>query len=98
MNSKLEYYLRLPYTIIIRQCDDGIFEASVAELDGCLSHGKTEEEALKMIEDAKRVWIEANLETDDAIPEPDSKYLNEVIKLYDLHLRTSMAANSEEKV
>lgn len=87
--NKLQYYLKVPYNLILRQCEDGIFEASVAELDGCLSHGKTKEEALEMIEDAKHAWIEANLEAGDTIPEPDSQYLDEVIRLYDLHLEKS---------
>ncbi|MFQ5824572.1 MAG: type II toxin-antitoxin system HicB family antitoxin [bacterium] len=90
MSNKLEHYLKLPYTTIIRPCEDGIYEASVAELEGCLSHGKTKEEALEMIEDAKRAWIETNLEAGDTIPEPDSSYLEEVIRLYDIHLRKAV--------
>ena len=87
MNNNIEYYLNLPYSIILRQSEDGVFEASVVELDGCLSHGATKEEAIQMIEDAKRCWIEANMEVGDYIPEPDSQYLSEMIKLYDLHLK-----------
>ncbi len=84
--KSLEYYMNLPYTIIIRQNSDGFYEASIAELDGCLSHGDTLDEAIKMIFDAKRCWIEANLEAGDVIPEPDQQYFEEVIRLYDLHL------------
>lgn len=89
MRNKVNYYLNLPYSVIIRRCEDGVFEARIAELDGCLSHGNTEEEALKMIEDAKRAWIEANLEEGDSIPEPDYGYFSQIIKLYDLHLRSA---------
>ncbi len=87
MLNNIDYYLNLPYSIIIRQSKDGVFEASVIELDGCLSHGNTKEEALRMIEDAKLCWIKSNLEAGDRIPEPDSYYLSEMIKLYDLHLK-----------
>jgi len=87
MLNNIDYYLNLPYSIIIRHSKDGVFEASVVELDGCLSHGNTKEEALRMIEDAKLCWIKSNLEAGDRIPEPDSYYLSEMIKLYDLHLK-----------
>ena len=78
--------MNLPYTIIIRRNSGNVYEASIAELDGCLSHGDTLDEAIKMILDAKRCWIEANLEEGDIIPEPDQEYFEEVIQLYDLHL------------
>ena len=84
--NNLEYYMNLPYTIIIRQNSDGVYEASIAELDGCLSHGDTLDEAIKMLLDAKRCWIEANLEAGDVIPEPDQQYFEAVVQLYDLHL------------
>lgn len=87
MKNKLDYYLKLPYSILLRQSEDGVFEASVAELEGCLSHGNSKEEALGMIEDAKKAWIEGNLEAGAAIPEPDFNYLDEIIRLYDLHVR-----------
>lgn len=84
--KSLEYYMNLPYTIIIKQSSDGIYEASIAELDGCLSHGDTIGEAIKMLLDAKRCWIETNLEAGDVIPEPDQQYFEAVVQLYDLHL------------
>ena len=85
-NKDLEYYLSLPYTIILKLTQGGIYEANIAELDGCISHGGTVEEIVQMIEDAKCCWIEANLEDEEPIPEPDSIYFSEVIRLYDLHL------------
>jgi len=84
--KNLEYYMNLPYTIIIRKNSDGIYEANIAELDGCLSHGETLDEAVKMILDAKQCWIEANFEAGDVIPEPDQQYFEAVVRLYDLHL------------
>jgi antitoxin HicB len=86
VKKKLEYYLKLPYTVLVHRATDGVYEVSIAELDGCLSHGETLEEALRMIEDAKRGWIEANLEAGDPIPEPDREYLTAMLELYDLHL------------
>ncbi|MFC4769953.1 toxin-antitoxin system HicB family antitoxin [Effusibacillus consociatus] len=42
----------------------------VLELPGCLSQGEAIQEALEMIEDAKRAWLEVALEDGREIPEP----------------------------
>jgi len=96
MNKDISYYLSLPYTIIMKRNEEGIYEARIAELDGCMSHGKTLEEAIEMIEDAKRCWIEAGLEDGDIIPEPEESYFYEVIRLYDIHLESR--ASSKTKI
>ena len=44
--KNLEYYLKLPYTIIIREDDDGDFVARVEELPGCSAHGASPLEAV----------------------------------------------------
>lgn len=87
------YYLNLPYTVITRKNEDSIYESRIAELDGCMSHGKTREESMEMIEDAKRCWIETAFEDGDAIPEPEQDYLSEVIHLYDIHLVSKFSSN-----
>ncbi|MDI6736426.1 MAG: type II toxin-antitoxin system HicB family antitoxin [bacterium] len=87
------YYLDLPYTVIMRKNEDGIYESRIAELDGCMSHGKTREESMIMIEDAKRCWIETALEDGDIIPEPEQDYLSEVIHLYGIHLESKISSN-----
>lgn len=70
MNKMVEYYLNLPYTIeLIREPEGGWFVA-VKELPGCMSQGDTPEEAIEMIQDAMRGWIEVSLEDGDPIPEP----------------------------
>jgi len=63
-------YLRLPYTIQLRQYDDGTFFAEVAELPGCMTEADTAEEVLEMIRDAMAGWIEVALSEGLAIPEP----------------------------
>ncbi|OPG16143.1 hypothetical protein B2M26_08280 [Ferroacidibacillus organovorans] len=40
------------------------------DFPGCLSQGETVEEAVAMIEDAKRGWLEVSLELGHSIPEP----------------------------
>ena len=73
----LSYYLELPYEIRIRRRVDPvegeIFVARVSELDGCMSHGKTPEEAVRDCHVALREWIEDAIEDGDRIPEPESE-------------------------
>jgi len=65
----LDYYLSLPYTLEIIP-DDGAWFVQIKELKGCMTEVDEWEEILPMIEDAKRLWIEAALERGHAIPEP----------------------------
>ena len=69
----LNDYLSLSYRMeIIRDSDEGGFVASYPDLPGCITCGETEEEALKNALDAKKAWLEAALEENIEIPEPDS--------------------------
>lgn len=52
--------MALPYTIQIKHMNDesGSYHlATVAELEGCKSHGDTPEEALKMVREAMEVTL-----------------------------------------
>jgi antitoxin HicB len=66
----LKYYLELPYTIVVRRDEDGDFVARVDELPGCAAHGKSPEEALANLEEAKQLWISESLEAGQNVPEP----------------------------
>ena len=66
----LNYYLRLPYSVVLIPAEEGGYAVKIAELPGCLSQGETVEEALAMIEDAKRGWLEVALNEGMDIPEP----------------------------
>jgi len=80
-DKKLEYYAKLPYTIILERYDDQgtYWVARVAELPFCMIHGNTSEEALKDIEEVKLDWIQSNLEEGRPIPEPvDHQYSGEI--------------------
>jgi len=70
MNKTIEYYLSLPYTIELAPEPQGGWFVSIRELPGCMSQGDTPEEAIEMIQDAMRGWIEVSLEDGDTIPEP----------------------------
>jgi antitoxin HicB len=71
----LEYYMNQNYEIRIRQLSDGDGSGWFAEiplLPGCMSDGETVEEALANLSDAKRGWLETNMELRRPIPEPAS--------------------------
>jgi len=70
MERTVEYYLGLPYTIELIAEPAGGWFVAVKELSGCMSEGNTPEEAVEMIRDAMRGWIEISLEEGDPIPEP----------------------------
>ena len=48
----------MKYRVIIEQDEDGMFVVEVPSLPGCISQGKTREEALKNIQEAIELYIE----------------------------------------
>jgi antitoxin HicB len=73
--GSVEQYLGLPYHLmLVRDGEDKgrPWTASVEELPGCTSRGKTSEEAVNGIEAAKSAWIATALEEGREIPEPRS--------------------------
>ena len=69
--KNLEYYLALPYTIELTPDADGYWFAEIPLLDGCMTNGENQPDALAMIEDAKRAWLTTALELGLPIPEPE---------------------------
>lgn len=68
----LEYYLGLPYTIELTPDVEGYWFAEIPLLEGCMTNGDSREDALVMIDDAKRAWITTALELGLPIPEPEA--------------------------
>lgn len=68
--KNLDYYMGLPYTIILKKYLEGGYFAEVKELPGCMTEADTREEVLAMIEDAMKGWIELAIEDGHPIPEP----------------------------
>lgn len=69
-----EEYMRLPYHISMVRDESGsdapAWVVWVDELPGCVSQGSTPAEAMEMIDDAMRTWLEVALRHGDTIPEP----------------------------
>jgi len=84
IEKELEYYAKLPYTVIVEQWDDGkgpYWVARIAELPHCLIHADTPEEAIKEILEVKMDWIKSNLERGLPIPEPRPRKYSGQIRL-----------------
>ncbi len=71
MTKNLNYFLNLHWTYLFEWSDeDNCYIASVAELEGLKTDGKTVDEAAHMIKDALIEYIETMLESGKEIPEP----------------------------
>ena len=69
----LEYYLGLKYPVTLHTSPEGGYAVEIEDLPGCISQGDTDEEALEMIEEARRMWLEVAYENGQDIPEPRSE-------------------------
>lgn len=72
MKKTLEYYLSLPYAIELIPDEDGYWFAQIPLLRGCMTQGTSREQALIMLDDAKRLWLETALDENIPIPEPEA--------------------------
>ena len=98
MKKNLNYYQQLHYTIRLKKNTDNSYFAEIEELPGCITEGDTKEEALTMLEDAKKAWLEIALKRKIAIPEPAAdeycgKFNVRVPKF--LHRQLAFKANQE---
>ncbi len=58
----------MKYRIIIEEDEDGMFVAECPTLPGCISQGKTRNEALTNIKDAIRGYLESLKKHNEPIP------------------------------
>lgn len=68
----------MKYRVLIEQDEEGWFTAEVPSLPGCISQGKTREEAVKNIQDAIQGYIESLEKHNEPIPPPIQEELVEV--------------------
>ena len=88
MNRNTEYYMSLPYrTELVRDPENGSYVASCPELPGCLTSGKTADEAI------------ANLEDGDPIPSPDyyTEYSGQIRLRIPKSLHRSISENARRE-
>ena len=69
MVKTLDDYMALPYQIVLTP-EYGAWTATIPDLPGCMAVGDSPEEALELLQDAKRSWISASMQRNLSIPEP----------------------------
>jgi len=68
----------MKYRIIIEQDEDGIFTAECLLLPGCISQGRTRQEAVDSIKDAIIGYLESIKKHNEPIPLPVQEEVVEV--------------------
>jgi len=68
----------MKYRVLIEQDEDGVFVATCPSLPGCLSQGKTRDEAVGNIQDAIRGYLASLAKHGEPIPPAITEELVEV--------------------
>ncbi|MEW6104680.1 MAG: type II toxin-antitoxin system HicB family antitoxin [bacterium] len=66
------------WRILIEQDEDGMFVAECPSLPGCISQGRTRNEAILNIQDAIKGYIESLKKHNEAIPFPIEEEMVEI--------------------
>lgn len=98
MVKDISYYMNLPYTRELIPEPEGGWFVRIKELPGCMSQGETPEEAMQMIEDAMRGWLEAELKRGNPIPEPraEEEYSGKFVVRVSKSLHRKLAELAEQ--
>ena len=64
---------RVEYTVIIEPADDGTFSVYVPDLPGCVSTGRSRDEAIESIREAIQGHVQTLRELGEPIPPPRSQ-------------------------
>lgn len=67
--------LLLSYNIILKEEPEGGYTVMVPSLPGCITYGKTVEQAKKMAEDAISLYIESLKENGENIPSDEEIFI-----------------------
>lgn len=58
----------MKYRVVLEQDEDGVYVATCPTLPGCVSQGKTRDEALLNIREAIEAYVESLQKHGDAVP------------------------------
>jgi predicted RNase H-like HicB family nuclease len=65
--------IAMQYTVIIEPADDGTFSVCVPDLPGCISTGRSREEAIESIREAIEGHVQTLRELGESVPPPRSQ-------------------------
>ena len=68
----------MKYRVLIEQDEDGVYVAEVPALPGCISQGRTREEAVEGIKEAITAYLKSLEAHGEPIPPPITEELVEV--------------------
>ncbi|NHV98338.1 MAG: type II toxin-antitoxin system HicB family antitoxin [Thaumarchaeota archaeon] len=68
----------MKFRVLLERDEDGFYVAQVPELPGCISQGKTREEAIENIKDAIRGYLESLKKHGEPIPPSIEEELVEI--------------------
>ena len=68
----------MKYRVLVQTDEDGCFVAEVPSLPGCISQGKSRDEALKNIREAIHLYLESLQAHGDAVPPPIQEEIVEI--------------------
>lgn len=94
----LEEYMSLNYPMEISEDkDDGGYAVRFPDLPGCLSCGRTIEDAIANAEMAKRIWFQSMIEDNKVINEPSESAENDIVIRMPKSLSDALTDNAKEK-
>jgi len=97
--KELSRFLKLRYPVELAEQEGGWYFARIPDLPGCMSEGKTPDEAVKNIEAARAMWLEDAIESGVEIPLPSERRKHSgkfVVRLPEsLHGRLAQGAKRE---
>ena len=70
--------MRLRFRVLLEVDEDGFYVARVPELPGCVSQGRTREEALENIREAILAYLESLEKHGEPLPKPAEELVVEV--------------------
>lgn len=74
LNKNADQFLQEPYARLLIPNEEGGYTAEILEFPGCISQGRTADEAVNNLNQAAASWVEASLEDGREIPPPASNY------------------------
>lgn len=98
--KNLNYYMSLPYTVIINKVNDEgqeYYYGKIAELDGCHTTADTIEELVQELEEVKKDHIEIKLEYGDPIPEPNDMPSGKIVLRMPKTLHWRLAGEAKQE-